>query len=213
MGDITIQNFILHKEQALSKEICERFIQDGINELKAGANNFVSGEDQYPNKRLSRHDYQLFLPSSLMPLFPYGQQAAFEAFEDYRQEISSVASETMLVCNMYKWQHTPVSGGYYQWHCEQGQGTSANRLLVWSIYLNDVEEGGETEFLYQGLRFKPRQGDLLMWPSGLTHPHRGNPPYSNDKYIITGWIEWPNVQMELPERQAAVNSDPKVYEG
>jgi len=31
---------------------------------------------------------------------------------------------------------------------------------------------------------------MLVWPSQFTHIHRGNPPLSNDKYIITGWIEY-----------------------
>jgi hypothetical protein len=59
------------------------------------------------------------------------------------------------------------------------------------VYLNDVEEGGETEFLYQGLKIKPEKGTLVVWPSSYTHVHRGNPPYSNDKYIITGWGQYP----------------------
>jgi len=58
------------------------------------------------------------------------------------------------------------------------------------IYLNDVEEGGETEFLYYARRIKPTQGTLLIWPAYFTHAHRGNPPLSNTKYIITGWIEF-----------------------
>ena len=58
------------------------------------------------------------------------------------------------------------------------------------FYLNDVTEGGETEFLYQKCRFKPEKNTLLVWPSQFTHIHRGNPPLSNDKYIITGWIEY-----------------------
>jgi hypothetical protein len=51
-------------------------------------------------------------------------------------------------------------------------------------------EGGETEFLYQKCRFKPEKNTLLVWPSQFTHIHRGNPPLSNDKYIITGWVEY-----------------------
>ena len=56
------------------------------------------------------------------------------------------------------------------------------------IYLNDVEEGGETEFLYQKIRIKPKSNMGLIWPGGFTHTHRGNPPLSGTKYILTGWI-------------------------
>ena len=54
----------------------------------------------------------------------------------------------------------------------------------------DRDEGGETEFLYQSMRVKPKQGTLLIWPAAFTHTHRGNPPLSNEKYIVTGWTEF-----------------------
>ena len=76
------------------------------------------------------------------------------------------------------------------WHCENAEMKARNRILAFSVYLNDVAEGGETEFLYQKCRFKPEKNTMLVWPAQFTHIHRGNPPLSNDKYIITGWIEY-----------------------
>ena len=64
---------------------------------------------------------------------------------------------------------------------------TANRILVWTIYLNDVEECGETEFLYQSKRVKAKKGDICIFPAQFNYTHRGNPPLSGDKYIITGW--------------------------
>jgi hypothetical protein len=58
------------------------------------------------------------------------------------------------------------------------------------VYLNDVQNGGETEFLYQSLRIKPTKGTAIVWPSEFTHTHRGNPPLSNNKFIITSWFEF-----------------------
>ena len=57
------------------------------------------------------------------------------------------------------------------------------------LYLNDVEEGGETEFLYYPKRIKPKQGTIILFPGSMTHTHRGNQTLSNEKYIITGWVE------------------------
>jgi len=88
-----------------------------------------------------------------------------------------------------KVQRTNVGQGYHVWHCEHGSQSSCRRLLFYILYLNDVDEGGETEFLYQKKRYKPEQGTLIIAPAGYTHTHRGNPPFSNDKYIITGWVE------------------------
>ena len=87
-------------------------------------------------------------------------------------------------------QKTVIGAGYHVWHCEHGSIETSRRLLAWTLYLNDVEEGGETEYLYQHLRVKPKQGTLVIWPAGFTHVHRGNPPLSNTKYIFTGWVEY-----------------------
>jgi hypothetical protein len=89
-----------------------------------------------------------------------------------------------------KIQKTKPGQGYLVWHFESDCRKLSNRLLVWSLYLNDVEEGGETEFLYLNKRIKPKTGTLLIWPAGFTHTHRGNPPLSGVKYIITGWVEF-----------------------
>ena len=86
-------------------------------------------------------------------------------------------------------QKTVPTQGYHQWHCETGGQGNNQRLLVTMMYLNDVEEGGETEFLYQSKRYKPTKGTFLVWPAGFTHTHRGNAPLSGEKYIATSWIE------------------------
>ena len=65
-----------------------------------------------------------------------------------------------------------------------------DRICAFLLYLNDVEEGGETEFLYLKKRFKPIKNRLLLWPAGYTHTHRGNQPINQSKYILTGWIEY-----------------------
>ena len=85
-------------------------------------------------------------------------------------------------------QKTEVGGGYHSWHCESENWTVRNRLFAWMIYLNDVQDGGETEFLYQKTRFKPKRNMGLLWPGSFTHTHRGNPPLSETKYVLTGWI-------------------------
>tara|TARA_B100000427_G_scaffold43315_1_gene31805 strand:- start:209 stop:877 length:669 start_codon:yes stop_codon:yes gene_type:complete len=85
-------------------------------------------------------------------------------------------------------QKTEPTEGYHTWHNENGTWKLRHRNFAWMIYLNDVEEGGETEFLYQKTRFKPKTNMGLLWPGGFTHTHRGNPPLSETKYILTGWI-------------------------
>ena len=62
------------------------------------------------------------------------------------------------------------------------------RTWTTMIYLNDVEEGGETEFLHFSKRIKPKTGRIVIWPAGFPYVHRGNPPLSGVKYILTSWM-------------------------
>jgi starvation-inducible outer membrane lipoprotein len=68
-----------------------------------------------------------------------------------------------------KIQKTLPTQGYHVWHLEQGTGKeNSQRALVFTIYLNDVEEGGETEFLHQSIRAKPIKGRCVIWPAAFS---------------------------------------------
>ena len=90
----------------------------------------------------------------------------------------------------YKVQKTEPTQGYHVWHPEISGKEERDRIAVFSLFLNTVEEGGETEFLYQKTRVKPVENTLVIFPAGYTHTHRGNPPLSGTKYLLTGWVEW-----------------------
>jgi hypothetical protein len=83
-------------------------------------------------------------------------------------------------------------GGYPYWHCElfprDPRAETLHRHLLWTIYLNDGFEEGETEFLYQQRKITPSTGALLIAPAAFTHTHRGNRPKGGDKYIATSWV-------------------------
>ena len=84
------------------------------------------------------------------------------------------------------------SGGYHHWHSEiypqNASCETLHRVLLFQFYLNDVERGGETEFLYQGRKVEARKGRLIIAPAGFTHTHKGHVPVSGDKLIATSWI-------------------------
>jgi hypothetical protein len=88
-----------------------------------------------------------------------------------------------------KIQKTLPTEGYHVWHIEHGKGFYQEaRAFVFSIYLNDVEEGGETEFLHFSKRVKPKTGRIVIWPAAFPYVHRGNSPLSGEKYILTSWM-------------------------
>ena len=89
-------------------------------------------------------------------------------------------------------QHYSPGQGYKAWHFERVLPTFPNcaRHLVYMTYLNDVHMFGETEFYYQQLKVKPKKGLTLVWPADWTFTHRGIVAPNEDKYIITGWLNY-----------------------
>ena len=116
---------------------------------------------------------------------------------DQVQELAS----SMFRCDEINMQrYTKGSGGYHHWHSEQyphptdTEQKPLHRVLLWLIYLNDIEEGGETEFLYQETKIKPSRGSLVLAPCGFTHTHRGATPVSSDKYVLASWVMYKDAQ-------------------
>jgi len=79
---------------------------------------------------------------------------------------------------------------YFGWHAEStGFEKNNKRVLAFSTYLNDIENGGETEFFYQKQKIKPETGKTILFPPFWTHAHRGIVTQET-KYIVTGWYTY-----------------------
>ena len=113
-----------------------------------------------------------------------------QAVQSYYDKYSILREIEDLRLYDSKIQKTEPGQGYHVWHCEADARDRQNRMLVWTVYLNDNFDAGETEFLYQQYRYKPKMGDVVIFPAAFTHTHRGNPPIGGTKYIITGWLEF-----------------------
>lgn len=113
-----------------------------------------------------------------------------ESLEIYNKETSfmSYVGINDLHFTNIKVQKTQPAEGYHVWHVERNYKDHCKRALVFSIFLNDVEEGGETEFLLLRERVKPKKGTLVIFPADYPFVHRGNPPLSGEKYLLTSWL-------------------------
>ena len=76
-------------------------------------------------------------------------------------------------------------------HSERTSFNTLHRLFAWMTYLNDVDDGGQTNFSHYGIKIKPEIGKTLIWPAEWTHAHTGEILKSGTKYIVTGWIHFP----------------------
>ena len=91
-------------------------------------------------------------------------------------------------------QHYKPSEGFFNWHCERGMHQTFQRALVFMTYLNDVDDGGETEWLYQERKLQPKKGLTAIWPTDFTHTHRGVVSPTQPKTIATGWFNYLDVK-------------------
>jgi|TARA_R100000995_G_scaffold83592_1_gene59920 hypothetical protein len=118
---------------------------------------------------------------------------AYKADYFYANATAAWCYETVLL------QKYPLGGGFHKWHCERNSLSKAGRHLVFMTYLNDIDDGGETEFFYQQTKVKPKKGLSLIWPVDWTHTHRGIPSNTQIKYIATGWFKF----IDTPETEGA----------
>lgn len=104
----------------------------------------------------------------------------------YLEEFNQLAQQDYYM-DAAKVQMTMPGQGFHRWHFDGAGFLTQGRSFVIITYLNDDFEGGETEFLYQGIRVKPEKGKTVIFPASYTHMHRGNPPIGGTKYIATTW--------------------------
>ena len=86
------------------------------------------------------------------------------------------------------------SGQHFQRnHTERSNLRNLHRVFAWMTYLNDVdvEDGGATIFTHYDLAIQPKKGLTLIWPAEWTHAHKGQLLNANSKYIISGWMHFP----------------------
>jgi hypothetical protein len=119
----------------------------------------------------------------------------FNAMDKYTEEFKySNPGPYFEIVEPPNYQEYPIeTGGFHLWHCENCVPPNLQaraRHLVFMTYLNDIEDGGETEFFYQNLKVAPKKGNTLIWPADWTHTHRGIRSNTQIKKIITGWFSF-----------------------
>ena len=180
------KDFIGVYDDALSSGECVDVI-DQFNFLEKTESDKVHVNENLYGGSLKRKDFAIFANQHLPNVQNIIGDRLHECLLHYCEHyfvIKDIQATSLDV----KLQRTPPKGGYHLWHCEQDCLQYASRILAWTIYLNDIPYNeGETEFLWQGIRVNPKAGRCVIWPSAFTHTHRGNPVYTCDKYIATGW--------------------------
>ena len=193
-GNCQYNQFIGIYENVFPDGYCNHLVTEMESLLATGAGsdrqstegiNKTVKQDEFVFINMKVHNPNPFNGHTCQRIFWDGLQGCFDR---YTAEYD-ILKDLPIKATALKLQKTVPGGGYHVWHCEQGTEDGANRVAVYSLYLNTIEEAGETEFLYQKLRLPAKENTMVIWPAGYTHPHRGNAVYGDKaKYILTGWF-------------------------
>ena len=197
-------DFIGVWDDVFDENYCKDIIKviDEYSDVPRSCSSNILLEDCERNEHPSRQDFAFYLRyhSQRINYHYLANDLLNNCVLDYMRKYIT-AGGSGLISTDIKVQKTYPKGGFHNWHHESSTWAAMQRVLVWTVYLNDLPEGeGETEFLNQGRRVSPKRGRVVIWPAGFTHVHRGNPPYTQNKYIMTGWhIQMPEISQDNPQ--------------
>ncbi len=189
---VNINNFIGVYDNYITKEECKRAIK--LYEDQNKLNKTLDRISSEKSSILEKQDRQYFAIGGNIDIWWEDLKTLIFNFDiAFKHYIETTGAKDAYNLPFYftniKIQKTLPTEGYHVWHLEHGKSFSDSpRAFVFSIYLNDVEDGGETEFLNFSKRVKPKTGRIIIWPAGFPYVHRGNPPLSGEKYILTSWM-------------------------
>jgi len=190
---VSIENFIGVYDNYITEEECKKAID--VYEQQHGFNNTINRIAQESASVLQKQDQQFYAYGHNINVWWDKLRSMIVNYElAWNHYIKNTGADDAYGENPFhftclKIQKTLPTEGFHVWHIEHAKGyENEPRAFVFSIYLNDIEDGGETEFLNFSKRVKPKAGRIVIWPAGFPYVHRGNPPLSGEKYILTSWM-------------------------
>ena len=198
---MNVEELIYIVPDAFSDEICDHVIAYHnqcveLNITSPGATAYFNQEGRIPKVSLdcvygldgTNYDMDLFREMNKILMYHWWGYGNYFNTEEWK------LTDTFGVWPRTNYDHLQIQqykkneGHYNAWHSDTTyEFPYYRREFVYTVYLNDVEDGGETEFIF-GTKIKPEKGKLMYFPCQFPFVHRGNMPKSDDKYILTGWV-------------------------
>ena len=197
---MSLNDFVFVKEKAFTPEFCDSIVND-FESLKSkglarqGQSGIGVDNSVKLTTDLDMYEFPEMVDTYVQTLSDTFNKILSDEFLGklpYQEEFgkNELFYNTTFYELMQIQKYNQNKGHYKGWHAETGTFEMSRRLFVFILYLNDVEEGGETEMLYTGLKVKPKKGQLLIHPASYPFVHKGHTPLSDNKYIVTTWLSY-----------------------
>lgn len=185
-----VHHFIAHVEALLDPVLCAEIVKRFQNDPRVREGE-VFHSDRGAERNSDKVSRDLLIPSDgeWSGVCRRVHEAVVAALEEIVPHFPSLQVYP-LVGTGYKIQMYPRGCGRFAWHFDALGPRTQSRILALVLYLNDVREGGETAFHYQGIEVVPRTGYGIFFPTAWTHMHCSKVPESGDKFVISSFFSF-----------------------
>ena len=167
-----------------AKDLCEEIIERLKPSTRWNESQTVGGVARYSRDSDQIHYEPESPPVEHEPLLAFAQQCLDVYTTELRVAGDVPAFGFTEGYNILKYKGDG-SQAYHACHSDQGWPNLINRHVTFGMYLNDIEEGGETEFPLQKLKIKPEAGKALIFPANWIYSHRSLPHRTGvDRYLF-----------------------------
>lgn len=199
-----MEKYIYTNKNSLSSEVCRDIIElfenedrkyDGVTQGGMQKNIKDTKDFVIPENEAKWYKYHKFLSDELtrnshIYINKLNDNPSFQNVNQKTNNIFKHFSGVNISHSGFMAQRYIRNEGRYVYHNDFSVDlkNKKNRVITYLWYLNDVEEGGETDFPDANLMIKPETGKLVLFPASWDFPHCGKIPISSNKYIVTGWL-------------------------
>ena len=193
---LKFEDLIYQKKDAITKQQCAEFIEWFWNNQDLHVQGKVYGgydsSDLNNVVNLDRKNTTQAYPKPDDPISDLITNIIFSNYDEYGKTLPIPQGQPMCATT-YSVRVYRKNVGKFLEHVDQSAGPNVTRVFGVILYLNTVDEGGETDFLDYNLKVKPEAGKLVIFPCNYLYRHQGNIPISEDKYIVTAFINFADV--------------------
>ena len=199
-----MEKYIYTNKISLSREVCQDIInlfeseerkydgvtQGGLQKNIKDTKDFVIPENEAKWYKYYKLLHDELTRNSHIYINKLNENPSFQNVNQNTTSIYKHFSNIKISHSGFMAQRYIMNEGRYVYHHDFAVDlkNKKNRVITYLWYLNDVEEGGETDFPDINIKVKPEAGKLVLFPASWDFPHCGKIPISSNKYIITGWL-------------------------